>query len=339
MTKIEWTERTWNPIAGCTPVSSGCANCYAERMAGRLVAMKQSKYAGTVEKRAGRWRWTGKINLDERKLSIPLRTRRPTTWFVNSMSDLFHPDVPFEFITRVFDVMCSWRWPSKAAEREGNEENLVDPGHTYQVLTKRPERILPWLEWVAHNWPGDSPFNVHDGIPRHVWLGTSVEDQRTADERIPHLLRVPASVRFLSCEPLLEHIDLSLDIGRAMSVVADLERARLHWAIVGGESGPSARPCNVEWIRAIVEQCADAGVACFVKQLGANLRGYTEQCWRCGHGDWGVIDYPPGEHPGTWNCNVCGADSHRCRDRKGGDPAEWPADLRVREWPEVENNE
>lgn len=251
---IEWTDATWNPLAGCTPVSAGCRNCYAAGMALRLEAMGQAKYAGTARRAGdGRAVFTGKINLDEAALDIPRRWKRGRRIFVNSMSDLFHKDVPPGFIYQVFKVMAE------------------TPQHIYQVLTKRPENIMPAMKLYgiggatqqAHPWPDN------------VWIGTSAEDQAAADERIPHLLRVPARVRFLSCEPLLGPVDLTLisdalyDAGMPFSWNKLHQDARgIKWVIVGGESGGHARPMHPSWARSLRDQCQAAGVAFHFKQHG-----------------------------------------------------------------------
>lgn len=289
--KIEWCDATWNPVLGCSKVSPGCAHCYAERMTYR------QRFMGTARDRAAAQQattkhgaWSGEIALKPWALDLPLRWRKPKRIFVQSMGDLFHPGVPCEYITKVFDVMCSWRWPNKRAEREGDTEALVDPGHTFMVLTKRPERIKPWLDWVDQSWPGDSPLNMArmvDGkLPKHIQIGTSVENQATADERIPHLLRIPAVVRFVSCEPLLGYIDLTCirdpdrfpgcmytDCISGRQVHEDDRHistacSRVSWVIVGGENGPGARPMNPNWARSIREQCVAAGVPFFFKSFG-----------------------------------------------------------------------
>ena len=268
---IEWTDATWNPLAGCSPVSEGCRNCYAAKEAIRLQGnpnLKVSaKYAGTAEMRGigenRRAVFTGRINLDEEALRVPLRWQRPRRVFVNSMSDLFHPAVPDEFIGRVWDVMAR------------------SPRHTFQVLTKRPDRMAELLPRFAER------HTARDGSGwplRNVWVGTSVEDQAAANERIPHLLRTPAAVRFLSCEPLLGSIDLTdlvvsdgrpgewhMDAIRIDVDVADDEPffgSVIHWVIAGGESGPHARPMHPVWVRSLRNQCEGAGVAFFFKQWG-----------------------------------------------------------------------
>lgn len=240
MSKIEWTEKTWNPLAGCTPVSAGCLNCYAATMARRLEAMGQSKYIGTTKTVGGRAVFNGVIRLDYKALDSVNTTRKPTMYFVNSMSDLFHENVPVEFIKRVFDVMKR------------------NPRHTFQVLTKRAARLAelaPSLEW-----------------PSNVWMGVSVEDQKAANDRIPHLLRVPAAIRFLSCEPLLGPVDIinqQYD-GWDWSYTwpGRTTKPPINWVIAGGESGHHARPMQTEWAQSLREQCEFADIAFFMKQLG-----------------------------------------------------------------------
>jgi protein gp37 len=225
---IEWTNATWNPVTGCDRTSVGCDNCYALTLAKRLKAMGQPKY-----QRDGDPRTSGPgfgLTCHEKELATPLRWRKPRRVFVNSMSDLFHPDVPEAFIARVHDTMA------------------IATQHTFQVLTKRPQRMATVL--------GDLTV-----LP-NVWLGTSVENQRYADLRIPHLLRTPAAVRFLSIEPLLGPVDLSAWMDNLID-----------WVIIGGESGHGARPMEFDWAATIVEQCTKAGVAVFVKQLGTIAGG------------------------------------------------------------------
>jgi len=260
MSKIEWTTKTWNPIAGCSKVSEGCRNCYAERMSKRLAAMGRAKYNDVIDDRG---LWNGKIVLDEKALMVPLNTRKPTVFFVNSMSDLFHENMPDEWIARIFDVMYRADW------------------HTFQILTKRPQRMRDVV--TSHH----EEFNTHDKPPRHIWLGVSVENQQVADERIPLLLETPAGIRFLSCEPLLGPVDLnavrrwgypvngageevcygSFAIWQEKPMRAKL-RNGIDWVIVGGESGPGARPMHPDWARSLRDQCKAADVAFFFKQWG-----------------------------------------------------------------------
>jgi protein gp37 len=219
---IEWTEATWNPVVGCTVLSPGCTNCYAMRLAARLEAMGQPKYTGVTRKTGGRYKWNGRINLDRASLDIPKRWKTGRMIFVNSMSDLFHAKVPLEFIQAVFATM------------------VETPQHTYQVLTKRPDRA----EELAKHLPW----------PKHVWLGTSVENADFV-ERIDHLRRTPATVKFLSLEPLLGPLE-------------GMNLKGIDWAIAGGESGPGARPMPIEWVRSIRDQCIKAKVAFHFKQWG-----------------------------------------------------------------------
>ena len=236
-TSIEWTDATWNPVAGCTVLTAGCTNCYAMRMAARLEAMGTDKYRGLTRKSGGRAKWTGKITLDHKALSIPATWSKPRRVFVNSMSDLFHPDVPADFIGEVWDVMAD------------------TPRHTYQILTKRPDRMAAIVPHLAR-------------LP-NVWLGTSVEDSHVL-YRIDELRSIPAAVRFISFEPLI-------------GSVADADLTSIHWAIVGGESGPKARAMNPAWVDEIEEKCHDLKIAFFFKQWGGKnkkaagrlLRGRT----------------------------------------------------------------
>lgn len=243
MTSIEWTDRTWNPVTGCTKVSPGCDHCYAEGIARRFAGSKAFPHGFAV-------------TLHPERLDAPLRWQKPARVFVNSMSDLFHDGVPDEFIARVFAVMAA------------------TPQHTYQVLTKRHGRMRSLLSrpvfghWVAeqgrqHYHYGDQQGwlavgKMLGGAPLpNVWLGVSVEDQKRADLRIPALLDTPAAVRFLSCEPLIGPVDLTR--------FGD----RVDWVIVGGESGPGARRMDLDWAAQIVTDCQRAGTAVFVKQLGS----------------------------------------------------------------------
>lgn len=210
------------------------------------------------------------------------------------MSDLFHPDVPFHYISNIFDIMCSWRWPNKEAERIGDESLLEDPGHTYMVLTKRPERAQDWLQWLFEYWPGDSPVNVNlsaEGhFGRHIWFGVTAENQQRADERIPILLQIPAAVRFVSVEPMLGPVDLTqIDLGgnvwlnalngdcTSYSPFGGARKIKeswkhLDWVICGSESGPNHRKTKIEWIRDLREQCISANVPFFLKQMEINGR-------------------------------------------------------------------
>lgn len=285
MTSIEWTEATWNPIAGCSVLSPGCTNCYAMRTAARLGRIEATApvYAGLTQPSKAGPVWTGKIAVNEKALLDPLRRRKPTMYFVNSMSDLFHESVPDEVIDRVFAVMA------------------LCPQHTFQVLTKRSARMREYFATDPHHltsrmesvWAATAEFasakvrlkqlicnaltlgKFRENWPLpNVWLGVSVEDQKRADERIPDLLATPVAVRFLSCEPLLgplglEHIQArGADYKFSAFEPQGHTGARIDWVIVGGESGPGARPMHPDWARSLRDQCADAGVPFFFKQWG-----------------------------------------------------------------------
>ncbi len=347
---IEWTNATWNPLVGCTPVSPGCLNCYAAGMARRhrknpsqpdyhdgtvTVGVDVAADAGggsstttvslpVVETRNGRAVFTGEVRELLDKLELPFSWRKPRLVFANSMSDLFHEKVTREFQARVFAVMGLASW------------------HTFQVLTKRAEIMAEVLsdpafadlveemaaEYSAYAYevaksyglfdPGyrvstDWAAQDHVRLPmRNVWLGASCEDQPRADDRIPKLIKTPAAVRFLSCEPLLGPIDLKLGNRADMRCRAGY----LSWVIVGGESGSKSRACNVSWVWDIVDQCRAAQVPVFVKQLGA---------------------VPIKPDPGARSEFDRGACVRmHLKDSKGGDMSEWPGNLRVREWPTQE---
>lgn len=229
---IEWTDATWNPVTGCTKVSQGCKHCYAERIFAR-------PYPG---------RAFTDVRTHPDRLQLPLHWKKSRRIFVNSMSDLFHEDVPDDFIFDVFTIMARAHW------------------HTFQVLTKRPERMQLLV--------GEPVEAGEEEPPRNIWWGVSVEDQATAHQRIPLLLGTPAAVRFLSCEPLLGPIDLrdpQNDIGEprfSYLKKIDGEGPRIDWVIAGGESGPKARASHPYWFRSLRDQCADAGVPFFFKQWG-----------------------------------------------------------------------
>jgi protein gp37 len=287
-------------VTGCSKVSPGCAHCYAETFAHRQMGQ-----------------WKGRVFGDVRchpdRLQVPLHWRAPRRVFVNSMSDLFHEAVPELFLDDVFAVMA------------------LAYKHTFQLLTKRPGRMRKYLSArvgprvIGRAWEmlGHKPLDKyeHGGITNrpwplpNVWCGVSVEDQATANERIPLLLQTPAAIRFVSAEPLLGPIDLNTidttsdtDPGYSALELRDDDEGdlveTLDWVIVGGESGPKARPCHVAWIQSLIGQCQNAQVPVFVKQLGADPR-------------WTGADSPP-IAPARGKC---------------GDPAEWPEDLRVREFP------
>lgn len=299
-TKIEWTDSTWNALRGCSKVSEGCRNCYACAMAARF--SKPGQWGEELaEPTCGGPRWTGKVVLDEKALLKPLRWKKPRRIFVTSIGDPFHPAVTNEMLDRLFAVMA------------------LCPQHTFQLLTKRPERMREYFvncehriaEWTvlyaANTGPdGDTPRahpplrmgpwtgNTVMDIPRPVgfetwplpnlWLGVSIEDQPAANKRLPHLLATPAAVRFVSGEPLLGLINLTPWIGvhppiYAASTYTDPDGVErydmtggavdgLDWVIVGGESGPKARPMHPDWVRFLRDQCADAGLPFMFKQWG-----------------------------------------------------------------------
>lgn len=353
ITTIEWTDRTWNPTRGCSRVSEGCRNCYAERQAARFAGItltfpelgppKSATFHGFVQIANSHPQWTGRVELIESKLMEPLHWRKPCRVFVNSMSDLFHEALPDEAIDRVFAVMA------------------LCPQHTFQILTKRPERMLEYFRpdgfsgfgehimiaryaaiWSAMEASGISIGTrtaLSDWPLPNVWLGVSVENQATADERIPPLLQTPAAVRFVSYEPALGPVDFERHLGiwrcsgcgeikecspkwrctgRGWAhLCADNHPQHGHepatffktldWLICGGESGPGARPFDIAWARSARDQCRAAGVAFFMKQVGAKPFNSESAMPR--------------------NCKTV------LRDRKGGDISEWPEDLRIRQFP------
>lgn len=271
-TGIEWTDATWNPIRGCSRVSEGCRNCYAEIVASRFSG-EGMPYEGLIAKGG---QWNGNVHLVESALDQPMRWRKPRRIFVNSMSDLFHENVPDDVIAQVFAVMA----------RSKN--------HTFQLLTKRPQRMRDWLSRVA-NWGG---WWTHDGtapaasyggtgiIVGHaqwplpnVWVGVSIEDQATADERIPLLLKTPAAVRWISAEPLLGSVDIRPWLRACYdasmrwlkgddSRCSPADMPFLDWVVVGGESGAGARPMHPDWARSLRDHCVEAGVPFLFKQWG-----------------------------------------------------------------------
>ena len=246
-TQIEWTDATWNPVAGCSVISAGCTNCYAMEMAKRLQAMNVDKYRGLTRRSGRRTVWNGVVHEDWQSLEIPLRWKKPKKIFVNSMSDLFHERVSDAFILEVWKVM------------------KASPQHNYQILTKRPERMESLVR-----------TKIGDVLP-NVWLGTSIENAEVV-VRADHLRRVPAAIHFVSFEPLI-------------GAVGAINLRGIDWAIVGGESGKSARPIREDWIDEIFDQCLRYDTAFFFKQWGtwgkdnkrrskkANGRVYRDQVW------------------------------------------------------------
>lgn len=346
MTAIEWTDVSWNPTRGCTRVSAGCDNCYAIRQARR-----QDRPGGAYEgltrrrKKDGKLDWSGRVRFVADALVKPLRWREPRHVFVNSMSDLFHPSLTNEQIAAVFGVMA------------------VSGRHTFQVLTKQATRMRQWFEWLSE--AGDPTWRIRECIDyaaqmlpppksdrelekmtRHgeawplpnVWIGVSAEDQQRADERVPELIQTPATVRFISAEPLLGRVHLAPWLQSAVQGPQGdwplNERGwfrRIDWVIVGGESGLGARPYHREWAQRIVEECRAAGTACFHKQMGAHV---------VDRNDVGF----DGENDDVWPENTDtmllerfqGADCRvLLKHRKGADMSEWPEALRIRQYPEV----
>jgi protein gp37 len=282
-TNIQWSDETWNPTLGCRKISPGCDNCYAipnsHRLAGNDNAKIQAAYAGLTQRANVGIDWTGTVKPMADRLSLPLKWIRPRRIFVNSMSDLFHEDVPDGFIFDVLFTIQRANW------------------HVFQVLTKRPDK----MKRVMQRFYELSPMPA---LP-NLWLGVSVESQDYV-WRIEKLLKVPAAVRFVSAEPLLG----PLDLGRLMQCGYYCDGAvghvddhipGLHWIIVGGESGRGARPCNIQWIREIQQQCQSVGIPVFVKQLGA-----------------------------VW------AKNHSSASPKADFMNEWPEYLRVRQYPTIE---
>lgn len=314
-TSIEWTRgddgregKTWNPLRGCTRESPGCINCYAERTAARFSGPGMP-YAGLAKMTSKGPRWTGRFKFVEEALMAPLRWKKPARVFVNSMSDLFHEDVPDEWIDPIFGVMA------------------MSPHHTFMTLTKRAERMMLWAARdheraaaahclasmyitdpsIGERWPLTVERAVGVGkrgwpLP-NVWMGVSVED-RERKSRIDMLRQTPAALRFLSLEPLLEHLGV-------------LDLRGIDWVIVGGESGPNARPCDIDWIRSIKFQCRGAHVPVFIKQLGSKPVGVSDRI----------------THRGNTSEMLQGF-SRYLNSRKGGDISEFPDDLRVREFPQ-----
>ncbi len=287
MTKIQWTGETWNYVVGCSEISLGCRNCYAKKLAQspRLARFPQYQAAN---------KWDGTVVMVSNKIEIPLRRKKPRTYFVNSMSDLFHENMPEEWINLGFGIMATCKQ------------------HTFQILTKRHERMqeylsqsksflakkwyqavykhfgLQWqLDYPEHNKIKEQVEQAFDGLEvplPNVWCGVSVENQSSTDA-ISSLIDTNAAIRFISCEPLLEKIDITPHLGWTN----DRGKPLTNWVIVGGESGFGSRPCQVEWIEDLVNQCRQFDVPVFVKQLGSNSD------WKTKHPQGGNIDEFP-EH-------------------------------------------
>ncbi len=269
-TKIEWTDATWNPVTGCSVVSPGCTNCYAMRLAGTRLRHIASRAGLTRESKAGPV-WTGETRFNEAELLKPLHWRRPRHIFVCAHGDLFAESVPDDWIDRVFAVMA------------------LAPQHTFQVLTKRARRMRLYISkrstkhhpamdyaaiWSATGTISHPAIDLTAWPLRNAWLGVSAEDQTRAEERIPDLLATPAAVRWVSAEPLLGPVKLHERLGDDwLASGLSGERRGLDWIVVGGESGAGARPMHPAWARSIRDQCAEAGVPFFMKQMsGATKR-------------------------------------------------------------------
>ena len=362
-TNIEWADRVWNPVTGCTKVSAGCKNCYAEGIAKRLWATQYPPVDPSLANGNGapRPRRFTDVQTHEDRLLEPLKWRKPARIFVNSMSDLFHEDVPDAFIDCVFGVMA------------------LAPHHTFLVLTKRADRMRRYLASsarpdavfdalydarIAERFGRQADALMCRGMDRvesrgthhaewplsNVHLGVSVENQSTADERIPELLQTPTAIRWVSYEPALGPVDFgNLRGGTFDALTGCGDRERLHeweetpsldWTVVGGESGHGARPFDIAWARRTVEQGKRAGVPVFVKQLGALPFEFVKDPGY--HVDYAgdlrafTMSLPKlesiGKAHGRIVHTICNQQIRNC---KGGDQAEWPEDLRVRELPEV----
>ncbi|MGO1069281.1 phage Gp37/Gp68 family protein [Lysobacter sp. CA199] len=278
-THIEWTDATWNPITGCSVVSAGCKHCYAMKLAGTRLQHHRSRAGLTVETQAGPV-WTGEVRFNEEWLDQPIRWKRPRRIFVCAHGDLFHENVPDEWIDNVFEIMAR------------------APQHQFQVLTKRPERMARYFAGMAESELRDRV--KYDALAEtlewplpNVWLGVSVENQAVAEQRIPLLLQTPAAVRWLSAEPLLGDLDLTNrgflrehrnDDGEVLHGLA-----RIDWVVVGGESGAGARAMHPEWARSLRDQCFDAGVAFLFKQWGE-----WADAFYCVGGQWPISAWSDG---------------------------------------------
>lgn len=305
-TNIEWTDETWNPIVGCSKVSPGCDNCYAVGTVHRGLA---EQHRGLTVRAEGATDWTGEVRVVESMMDRPLRWTKPRRIFVNSLSDLFHPDVSDETIARIFAVMA------------------LAPQHTFQVLTKRPQRMadmlstrLFWKVVASHcaddqtaslSWPYRTAIANHQGLP-NVWLGVSIESDRYAF-RADHLRRTPAAVRWISAEPLLGPLP-SLDL------------TGIDWLVVGGESGPKARPMHPQWVRDLRDECTD--ICC--PECGETWP-YDDAEIPCSHCRGSGAEDPTAflfKQGGSVLAKEWG-----CTDSKGGKLDEIPAEFQIREYP------
>ncbi|ACC81185.1 phage Gp37/Gp68 family protein [Nostoc punctiforme] len=297
-TNISWTDETINPIVGCSRISAGCQNCYASTAAASARLQQFPQYQKVKD-------WNGTVEFAESALLKPLSWKKPKRIFVCSMSDLFHENVPDQWRDRVFGIMAAAHW------------------HIFQVLTKRPLNALKYFQNfnLAQRIKDAGNLVCKPELPlKNVWFGVTCENQEMADKRIPILLQIPAKVRFLSCEPLLEEIDLSevfglyeYEEGKFALKVGSRWESSPDWVIVGGESGKDARVCHIDWVRSLTRQCQAAEVPVFVKQLGSNC-----------------IESLP------YIAGVPSTDyQFKTSDRKGGDISEFPEDLQVRKFPDI----
>lgn len=289
MTNIQWTDETINPIVGCSRISPGCSQCYAATAAASARLQRFPQYQKVAA-------WDGTVEFVESQLLKPLSWKKPKKIFVCSMSDLFHENVPDEWIDKVMAVAA------------------LCPQHTFQILTKRPERALKYftrenrftcIDYQAYEILRADRVPYYREHPvvklplKNVWMGVTCENQAIADRRIPILLDIPAVVRWLSVEPLLGEIDLmKLSVGHLYALEC------INWVVCGGESGSGARPCNIAWVRSLVRQCQDADVPVFVKQLGSN-------------------------------CQILPGLAFKYKDKKGGNIDSFPEDLKIREFPKA----
>lgn len=339
-TVIEWTEATWSPITGCSVISSGCKHCYAMKLAGTRLQHHSSRAGLTVDTKAGPV-WTGEVRFNEKWLMQPISWQRPRMIFVCAHADLFHPAVPDEWIDRVFGVMWACLYGRNGAA-----------GHVFQILTKRPERMRAylhqdrlerWANAAIHYGGGCDPDGLYDQTmekakrphPR-IWFGVSVEDQAAADERIPVLLQTPAAVRWISAEPLLGHVDLCETFGMWWNKTMggfesshssgfnrnpnNLAEKAVDWVVVGGESGPKARPMHPEWARSLRDQCAAAGVPFLFKQWGEWAP--RSDCYHTFSDGSSCADRDPGAT--KWPCirlTERGLNGHSLSNSDGGDDA------------------
>jgi protein gp37 len=348
--KIEWTHHTFNPWRGCSKVSEGCRNCYAETMSGRnpkVLGEWGPNGTRVVAAENGESGWAAPVRWDEKAKAAGERHRvfcasladvfedwtgpvtaangNPLWWCSGSLSNSPVPAAGLPDGCHLA-TMADVRWRLWDLIRD-------TPNLDWLLLTKRPQNVL---RFVPHDWAE----RIYGGFPPNVWLGVSVENQQTADERIPHLLKTPAAVRFLSCEPLLGPVEFSNVTRRsdAVEVLGQRALSGIHWVIVGGESGKGRRELRVEWVRSLVRQCKAVGVPAFVKQLGHTVVDRNDHFG--GASDFGthwpdtLATFAVEHHIHGFREDYQGADCRiQLTDPKGGDPAEWPADLRVREFP------